>query len=41
MGKYKELNLYKELMVLVTRIYQITKEFPSDEKFGFDKSDSS
>ncbi len=34
MGKYKELNLYKESMVLVTRIYQITEEFPSDEKFG-------
>ncbi len=34
MGKYKELNLYKESMVLVTRIYQITEKFPSDEKFG-------
>ncbi|APD08109.1 hypothetical protein UJ101_02611 [Flavobacteriaceae bacterium UJ101] len=34
MGKYKELNLYKESMVLVTRIYQVTDKFPSDEKFG-------
>ena len=31
---HKELDCWKEAINFVDKIYQITKEFPSDEKFG-------
>jgi len=31
---HKELNIWKEGIELVTRIYKIAKKFPDEEKFG-------
>tara|TARA_B110000902_G_C14183425_1_gene541378 strand:- start:450 stop:815 length:366 start_codon:yes stop_codon:yes gene_type:complete len=32
---FKKLNVWVDSKELIKRIYTITKEFPSDEKFGF------
>lgn len=34
MKDYKELDLWKEARKLVSDVYGLTSEFPSDEKFG-------
>lgn len=34
MHNYKNLTLWQESIVLTTEIYSITKNFPSDEKYG-------
>jgi four helix bundle protein len=34
MHQYKELKIWQKAMELVTRIYQVTREFPNVEKFG-------
>jgi len=34
MHKYKELKLWQKSIDLVTRIYEVTRDFPSNEKFG-------
>lgn len=34
MKDYKELDLWKEARKLVSDVYKLTSEFPSDEKFG-------
>ncbi|WP_448530586.1 four helix bundle protein [Raineya sp.] len=34
MHNYKELKVWQKSMNLVTRVYQLTENFPSDEKFG-------
>ena len=34
MATHKELNIWKDGIELVTRIYEITKKFPDEEKFG-------
>ena len=31
---HKNLDVYKEAMVLVTLIYKVAKQFPGDEKYG-------
>ena len=31
---HKQLDVWQKAMVLVTNIYTLTKQFPSDEKFG-------
>lgn len=32
--KFKELTVYKKVFVLAMEIFEITKSFPSDEKYG-------
>ena len=32
--KYSELLVWKKAMDLVTQVYQLTREFPSEEKYG-------
>ena len=34
MKSHKDLDVWKRSIVLVTEIYQITKNFPDDEKYG-------
>ena len=34
MHQYKELSIWKKSVELGTEIYQLTKQFPSDERFG-------
>lgn len=34
MHRYKDLDVWKKSMKLCENIYEITKEFPSEEKFG-------
>ena len=34
MATHKELNIWKDSIDLVTKIYEQTKQFPDDEKFG-------
>lgn len=34
MKTYRELNAWKEAMILVEMIYEITKDFPKEEKYG-------
>ena len=31
---HKDLDVYKESMILVTMIYKVVKHFPEDEKYG-------
>jgi four helix bundle protein len=34
MNKYKELKVWQRSVDLATTVYQLTKHFPSDERFG-------
>ncbi len=34
MSGHKELKVYQKAMDLVTQIYQVTKSFPAEEKYG-------
>lgn len=34
METYKDLNVWKKSIELVTEIYRVTKEFPSEERYG-------
>jgi four helix bundle protein len=34
MNKYKELKVWKKSVELATDVYKLTKDFPSDERFG-------
>lgn len=34
MKDHKDLDVWKQSMVLVEHIYALTKNFPSDEKYG-------
>ena len=34
MNKYKELKVWQKSVELATNVYQLTRNFPSDERFG-------
>lgn len=34
MHRYKELEIWKRFINLTVSVYELTKEFPSEEKFG-------
>jgi len=34
MNKYKELKVWQKSVALATDVYRLTKDFPSDERFG-------
>ncbi len=34
LNSYKELDVYKKSIILVSSIYQLTRMFPEEEKYG-------
>lgn len=34
MHKYKELKVWQKSVIVATKVYELTKTFPQDERFG-------
>jgi hypothetical protein len=35
MNNFKELNIWKDAMLIAKNVFVVTKQFPSDERFGY------